>query len=185
MWSRGKGFTSCRPGILCSFLFLCPILLLPFLPPMFFLLLAPTSSLCSFFPFFFPFFFFFFFFSGQKRNNSTDKFNISGCFVMYFLESKRGHRNGGVQMWKRSYCSLSVSGKEQHPGSQLRLLLQPTMGMALFRCVPIDGKQLTYFVRLHMWKPAICFDYTNTGRRLWREKKQINPLSLGGSWDNF
>ena len=50
----------------------------------------------------------------------------------------------------KSYRSLSVSGKEQHPGSQLRLRLQPAMGLALFRRVHVDGKQLIYFVSLHM-----------------------------------
>lgn len=126
-------------------------------------------------------------FSGRKEITQQISLILVVVWWWTFWKLKEVTGMAVSRCWKgfKSYCSLSVSGKEQHPGSQLRLLLRPVMGMALFRRVHIDRKQLIYFVSLHMWKPPNCFDCTSTGRRLWREKKQINPLSLGESWDNF
>lgn len=171
--------------MLCLFLFFCLVLLFP--SPS---LLAPLYifSTCS--PYFFPLFKFspFLFLSFlSDRKDIRDKFNVSGCLVMgvWKLKEVRGMVVSRCEKGFKSYCWLSLSGKEQHPGSQFRLLPRPAMGLALFRCIHMDGKQLIYVVSLHMWKPPNCFDYSNTGRRLWKEKKQINPLSSGESWDNL
>lgn len=86
-----------------------------------------------------------------------------------FLETKRGHRSGRVQMWKRHQEPLLIVcfWKWQPLGSQLGMLLQPSMGMSLFRFIHIDGFCKPLCVNIPNY-----FNYANAGRRLRREKKQ-------------